>query len=174
MEMTSVSIHRRRRGFYVLWILLLLSSLLALVLWETPRSSGVAELSLQLQVRSIPGDTRLRVWAGPWKSWPGASWSGEGAVVDVMTQPGAILAPTIPLSVGYRRWIQDFMYIPRKTADLVVLRFDAPSQAPRYVVLPLKSDWYAGVLRPGRGMKVSIEMTWDGLWLTPETERTSH
>lgn len=158
-------IHYRRRWFYVLWGALLLVSLGALALWETPGQIGTAKLALQLTVKDLPAGVDVKVWAGPRRRWPGAAWTGQGAAAQVRPVGAGVVLKAFPLSVAYRRWVKDI--IPRRTADLVVLRFEAPGQTPRYMVLPLRQDWQIGLLRPGREMSVGIQCPWDGLWTDP-------
>jgi hypothetical protein len=159
------SIHYRRRGFYVLWGVLLLASLIALGLWETPQRSSTAKLTLRLKVNDLPAQTQVKVWAGPRGRWPGAAWTGLGAAAAIQPTDDKVALEVLPLPVAYRRWGKDT--IPRRTADLVVLRFEAPGQAPRYLVLPLGEDWRSGLLRPGRKMSVSMECRWGGLGTDP-------
>ncbi len=151
------SIHYRRRWFYVLWCGLLLASLAALVAWETPRRSGTSKLNLRVRVKELPPQTLVKVWAGPRGRWPKAAWTP----LELHPTDENVIVNALPLSVAYRRWVKDT--IPRRTADLVVLSFQAPGQAPRYLALPLVQDWRSGILRPGRKMSVSMECGWKGL-----------
>lgn len=159
------SIHYSRRGYYVLWGVLLLASLAALALWETPRLRGTARLTLRLKVRELPAQTTVKVWVGPRGRWPGSAWTGQGAAASLPSADGNVSLNALSLPVAYRRWVQDT--IPRRTADLVVLRCEASGQAPRYFALPLVQDWRSGLLAPRRTMTLSMELGWKGLPTDP-------
>ena len=159
------SIHHRRRWFYVLWGVLLMASLTALGLWETPKLVGAARLSVRLKVDNLPPHSQMKVWAGPHGRWPGATWAGQGAAAEVHPSDEKVVLEGLLLPVSYRRWGKDT--IPRRTADLVVLRFQVPGQAPRFLPLPLGQDWRSGLLRPERKMSVAIQCEWQGLTTDP-------
>ncbi len=159
------SIHYRRRWFYVLWGVLLLASLGALALWETPKLTGTAQFTLQLQVQNLPARTQVKVWAGPRGGWPGSAWRDQGVAAEVRIVAESVTLVALPLLVAYRRWVKDT--IPRRTADLVVLRFEAPGQPPRYFAQPLVGDWLSGILRPGRRMTLRTERRWQDLGTDP-------
>ena len=159
------SIHYRRRWYYVLWGALLLVSLAVLALWETPGETGTAKLTLRLKVRELPAQTVVSVWTGPRGRWPGAAWTGQGAAASFQSADGNLNLNVLLLPVAYRRWVKDIL--PRRTADLVVLRCQAPDQAPRYLALPLARDWRNGFLAPRRVMTLSMECGWKGLPTDP-------
>jgi len=162
---SSRSIHHRRRWFYVLWGVLLLGSLATLALWETPVRSGTAKLTLRLKVRELPVQTAVKVWVGPRGRWPGLAWTGQRAAASLQSVDENLILNALPLPVGYRRWVKDIL--PRRTADLVVLRFENPREAPRYLALPLRQDWRSGFLAPRRVMTLSMECGWKGLPTDP-------
>lgn len=167
MERDAKSIHFRRRWFYVLWLCLLLASLAALVLWETPSRSGKVNLQIQVLVKQAPQGCRVQVWVGPGRKWQGKLSDGrEVRVNQAFPEVGKVVA-SLELPVAYRRWTRQ--YIPGQTADLVVLVFTPPTGSPRYLGFHLDTDLNTGLLRPGRGMKLSLECAWEGLWNDPLT-----
>ncbi|MDP2875521.1 MAG: hypothetical protein Q8O00_05000 [Holophaga sp.] len=161
----TTSIHFRRRWFYVLWGAMLLSCITVLILWETPKRSGTAKLTLRLEISKIPTQTVVKVWTGPRDRWPGVAWTGQDAVAEIRPNDHKVSLESLPLPVAYRRWGKDT--IPRHTTDLVVLRFEAPNQSPRYMPFPLGQDWRVGLLRPGRTMSLSMDCGWVGLETDP-------
>ena len=167
----SPSIHYKRRWFYVLWCTLLLASLAALGLWETPARSGSADLAFKIQVANVPPGCAVQFWAGPKKAWPGADHRAP------MNQPGLPLTAAgeaighLNLRVAYRRWIGGV--IARRTDDLLVLKFQPRSGTPRYFTIPLDMDWHSQILRPGRRMAFSTSIDWGNLWLDPLAVPTS-
>jgi len=156
---------RFQGGRYVLWSVLLGLSIAALVLWETPKSSGTAKLAVSCRPQGLPAGCRVKAWVGPRSKWAGAAWDGEGAWSELPANTGEIVFPPVAITVGYRRWVKN--YIPRKTSDLLVLRFQAPAVAPRYFVLPLGADWIHGSFRTDRQTGIRADITWDGLWQDP-------
>lgn len=156
------SIHYRRRWYYVLWCGLLASAAVAWLAWETPRLSAHGKVSVRLTLPGLPEGVKAQVWAGPRAVCPSGEWDGSAAAVDLgVIQGNGVNLPPLGLPVGYRRWVAD--YIPRKTADVLVFRLEAPDQAVRYLVLPLGADWRQGHLRPGRILRYDIQMRWDRL-----------
>lgn len=161
MEQHQVSIHFRRRRYYALWSLLLVLSIAAKVLWEIPVRTGTADLDLRCQITGLPEGSRLQAWSGPKNQWSNIPWDKAGTLAQVEAGPGSVKLPLMTLPVGFRRWVHD--YIPRKTADLVVLRILPKSGLPRYSVFPLGSDWHSGLLQPGKRMLMTINCPWAGL-----------
>jgi len=156
------SIHHRRRWYYALWSALLVLSAGALALWESPTRTDLASLQVTLTVPGAPGGSRLQAWAGPWKGWPGAAWSGRGAFADLaLPSAGAATLPLLRVPIARRRWVRD--YIPRGTWDLVMLKVVPPSGAPRYYALPVANDIRVGLLRPRYRLTASIDVSWDNL-----------
>lgn len=159
------SIHHRRRWFYALWCALLVASGVALALWIMPERSGTSRLTLLLRVEKLPPLTQVRVWAGPRSRWPGAAWVGQGAVTEIRATDEKVVMVALPLPVATRRWVKDI--IPGRTADLVVLQFEAPGQQARYLALPLAQDFRSGILAPGRRMTLVMECGWERLGTDP-------
>lgn len=160
--MPEPSIHVRRRWYYVLWTSLLALSCLALVLWETPTRRDLATLDVRIQVFGAPEGARLQAWAGPWGKWPGPSWAGGGAFADQPLPPGgAVKLPLLHVPIARRRF--NLGYIPRGTWDLVMVKFSAPSQAPRFLVVPCSQDIRTGLLRPKYKLTDSIDISWKNL-----------
>lgn len=155
------SIHYRRRWYYGLWVALLLTSVIGLALWETPNRSSASKITLRLKVKNLPAHTKVMVWAGPQGRWPGSTWTGEGAITEINPAGEIFHFEKLALPVAYRRWGKNT--IPRRTTDLVVLRFEAPGQAARYIPLPLGKDWRSGMLAPGWVMRLVIENEWEQL-----------
>lgn len=164
--MTEVqSIHFKRRWYYALWCVLLLASLVALGLWETPVQGGTAELTFNIQIKNPPTGCTAQAWVGPRKRWPVADRLAPMTEVGKpLTAEGAAVG-TLALRVGYRRWIGGIL--PRSTDDLVVVKFQPNGGTARYFAYPLDLDWHNGLLRPGRRMGIQITFDWDGLWLDP-------
>lgn len=159
------SIHHRRRWFYILWCALLGASAVALAFWMVPERAGTSKFTLLLKVKELPSLTRVRVWAGPQSRWPGAAWTGQDAIAEIRPSDEKVVMVALPLSVATRRWVKHI--IPSRTADLVVLRFEAPGQKARYLALPLGRDFRSGVLAPGRRMTLSLECDWGRLGTDP-------
>ncbi|BDU70774.1 hypothetical protein GETHOR_28750 [Geothrix oryzae] len=161
------SIHYRRRWYYALWSALLLASLAFLWRWETPASQGSAELTVKIQVLNAPPECTVLFWTGPKKAWPGANQEPS------LNQPGRPLTAaaeaigSLKARVAYRRWVGDL--IPRRTDDLLILKFQPKSEAPRFFAVPLDGDWQSRLLRPGRRMGISASVDWSGLWLDPRS-----
>jgi len=155
------SIHYRRRWFYVLWGLLLLLSAGAWFLWERPLRIEQASLVLKLRVRGAPAGTRVQAWAGPVSMWPGLGWSGEGLAQAELQADGFASLPLFRIQIGRRRWLQG--YVPRHTWDLLMLKFTAPGEPPRYYVYPLSRDIRTGLLRPRWRLTTDVQTTWGSL-----------
>jgi len=155
------SIHYRQRWFYVLWVVLLLLSCLALFLWERPLRVEQASLVVRVQIREAPAGTRVQVWAGPWSRWEGLSWSGGEGAPTVLNADGSATLPLLRIQIGRRRWFHG--YVPRSTWDLVMLRFTAPSGPARYLAVPLTEDIRKGVLRPRWKLFTTVGTPWNGL-----------
>lgn len=162
---SKFSIHYQRRWFYILWASLLMASAAFLLLWETPARRGTSKITLGLVVKGLPPQTRVEVWTGPKDHWPGLDWKGQDPGAKIRIKDEWVVLEPFVLPVAYRRWVKGT--IPRHTADLLVLRFDAPGQSPRYMALPLKKDWESGLLSPGRILRVNTEFAWEKLWLDP-------
>jgi hypothetical protein len=156
-------IHYRRRWYYALWVTLLLLSAGALALWERPTAVDEAQVSVQIEVRQAPAGTRVQVWSGPWRQWPGPAWSGEGATPTSLLAAGSTRLPTQRVRIARRRWLKG--YIPRGTHDLMMLRFTAPGEPPRYLALPLSQDIRVGMLRARGRMLTAITSSWPSLHL---------
>jgi hypothetical protein len=151
-------IHYRRRWFYVLWVGLLLLSAGALALWERPQAVDLASLVVQVQVRQAPPGTQVQAWAGPWARWQGPLWSGAGAASTTLLADGLTPLPLITIPIAQRRWVKGT--IPRDTWELVMLRFAAPLEPPRYFALPLSKDIRTGLLRPRGKVLTTIQTSW--------------
>lgn len=159
------SIHHKRRWYYVLWCGLLLVSLAALGLWELPAQSGSADLTVRIQVANVPPGCTAQLWAGPKDRWPEADRSPSlNQTGSPLTAEGMAIG-SLKLRVGYRRWIGGV--IPRRTDDLVVVKFQPESGPPRYLGIPLDTDWRTRLLRPGQRMVITATTSWDGLWPEP-------
>jgi len=156
----------------VVWCGLLLASLGALVVWETPKRAGSADLAIKIRIPDLPAGSTVQFWTGPRKAWPAAD--GVAPLNQAGTPLGipAEAVSALKLRVAYRRWIGGT--IARRTDDLVVLKFQPNTGAPRYFALPLDMDWHTGLLRPGQRMSVAATATWDGLWLDPASVPTSN
>jgi len=133
----------------------------AKVLWEVPLQNGVASLDLRCQIKDLPAGSRMQVWAGPKDQWPNIPWHQIETPVQADPASGKVRMPLMILPVALRRWIHD--YIPRGTADLIVIRIEAKPEKPRYCVIPLGMDWRSGSLRPGRRMFMSVSSPWEGM-----------
>lgn len=154
-------IHYRRRWFYVFWVVLLLLSAGALALWERPLAIVQAPLVVKIQVNRAPPGTQVQVWTGPWSRWPGPNWTGAGALSTALLADGPTTLPTLMIPIARRRWVNGT--IPRHTWELLMLKFDAPSEPPRYFALPLSKDIRTGLLRPKGKLMTSIIVSWSNL-----------
>jgi hypothetical protein len=159
------SIHFRRRWYYGLWCALLLASLVALGLWETPVRSGTADLTVKVLVRNVPPGCTASLWVGPKQQWPAADRIASMNLIESPLTPEGAAMGSLKLRVGYRRWFGGV--IPRKTDDFLVVKFQPKVGAPRYFALSFEMDWAKGLLRPGRRMGISTTGDWDGLWQDP-------
>ena len=158
------SIHFQRRWFYALWVLLLLLSASALFLWERPLRTERASYSLSLQISHAPAQTQIQVWAGPKSKWPGLAWRGEGAFASFeLPETGSLSLPLLKVPIARRRWVKD--YIPRKTWDLVMIKFLPPNGSPRFLAVSLHEDIQAGVLRPHSRLIARASANWNVLHL---------
>jgi hypothetical protein len=156
-------IHYQRRWYYALWVALLLLSAGALALWERPVAVDQAQVSVQIEVHQAPAGTRVQVWAGPWRQWMGPAWSGEGTAPTLLAADGITRLPALGIRIAQRRWVKG--YVPRGTQDLLMLRFTAPGEPPRYLALPLSKDIRVGMLRPRGRMLTTITTSWASLHL---------
>jgi len=155
------SIHHRRRWFYVLWSLLLISSLVLLALWRIPGSKGQATLTVNLTLKGLPTGTRMQVWAGPSAQWPEDQWKGEGARLDRQVSGEDVNTGPMQLELAYRRWQK--VYIPERTVDLVVFKVLPLQGSPKYFYISLKEDINAGSLRPKGRLSYQIKSNWQTL-----------
>lgn len=162
----AASIHYRRRYFYALWVALLLLSLGALALWETPASTATSRVELRVQVKGLPEGVQARIWAGPRGRWGDMVWRTEGTPVP-FSASGPVVVPPQTVWAGYRRWTKGF--IPRRTADLIVLCFQESGQPDRFLPFPLAQDWHSGMLGPRRVLRIGCECNWKSLRQDPGT-----
>jgi hypothetical protein len=158
------SIHFRRRYFYALWAGLFLLSLGALILWETPASTATSRVELRVQIKGLPAGVQARVWVGPRGQWRGKASQTEGTPVPLPAN-GPVVVPPQTVWAGYRRWVKGF--IPRRTADLVVLCFQESGQPDRFLPFPLAQDWRSGMLGPRRVLRIGCECNWKSLRQDP-------
>jgi len=162
--MPPTSIHHQRRGFYVLWVALLLVSAMALFLWERPVRTELASLQVKVRVTGAPEGTRILAWAGPSRSYAGHAWTSAGIFGDLPLAPdGTANLPLVRLHLARRRWNQG--WIPRGTWDLVMLKIVPPSGPLRYVPLSCAEDIHAGLLRPNLKTTYIINTSWKNLKL---------
>jgi len=161
MPVTVRSIHYRRRWFYVLWVGLLLLSAGVWALWERPVQTVTASLDIRVRIRKAPAGARVQAWAGPWANWRNVDRSGPWAVQASLQPDGSATVPLFRIPIARRRWVKD--YIPRGTWDLLMLRFTAPGQQPRYFPISLSLDIRSGVLRPKWRLTNTLETTWNNL-----------
>ena len=61
-EFKNPGVHRRRRWFYGLWVLLLGLSAGALFLWGKPKSVDRAKVRLTITADDLPPGTQLRLF----------------------------------------------------------------------------------------------------------------
>lgn len=154
-------IHYRRRWFYALWVFLLLLSAGALALWERPLAVVQAPLVVRLRIRQAPAGAQVQLWAGPWARWQGQGWSGAGAEPAALPADSLTTLPPVQIAIARRRWVKDT--IARGTWELVMLKFTAPGEPPRYFALPLSKDIRMGILRPKSKLLTTIETSWASL-----------
>lgn len=158
------SIHHRRRWYYTLWGSLLLGSLTALTLWEIPAMDGIATVKISVELRDLPAEAHAKIWTGPRESWRGGK-NFQDLTEITTTKESVFTSSAIPLRVAYRRWTQD--YVPRRTADLLVIRFETPGQSPRYLPISFVNDWRTGLLKPRRKIQLSFTCGWNQLTADP-------
>jgi hypothetical protein len=160
---TPPSIHHQRRGFYVLWSALLLVGLGAYRLWITPARMESPRFGLVIQAEALPEGVQAYVWTGPRQDWPRhGRETFDGFRPLVRNGAGGLRMDAIALPMALRRWVKGTM-ITSRSHDLVVLRFVAPGQAPHYLFMSLREDWYQGVLRDGKLLSYSLRPRWEAL-----------
>jgi len=155
------TIHYRRRWFYALWVALLLASAGALALWERPLAVVQASLTVRIHVRQAPAGAQVQAWSGPWARWQGPAWDAAGAAPTGLQADGWATLPVAGITIARRRWVNQ--YIARGTSDLLMLKFTAPGEQPRYFALPLSKDIRTGLLRPQGRLITSIDTSWPSL-----------
>jgi hypothetical protein len=155
------SIHFRRRWAYTAWGVILLASLGAWGLWERPKALASADLEVRVKIRQAPPDVTVTAWAGPWARFAGPEQFRDAPIQVPLLPDGTATLPVFHMPIAYRRWVRG--YIPRDTWDLVVLRFTAPGQGPRYLGLPLAKDIRNGFLLPRHKMTGRLECAWTTL-----------
>lgn len=163
--MTLPSVHYRRRWYYLLWVALLGISVAALIAWETPTKAGFATLRLELELQDFPPTGTAQAWVGPRSKWRGVYSDGTGTWSEMPLSNKNLTFPMTPIPVAFRRWIGG--YIPRRTADLLVVKFQSPGCPPRYFAMSLASDWHHGLLRIDRPFGLKVPLVWNGLWEEP-------
>jgi hypothetical protein len=163
------SIHYRRRWAYALWVVLLFLSLGALLLWERPAEVGTGSYQLKVAIRKPPPGAAVELWIGPWARWAGPGRFTASAGPAPLQADGSASLPAIRLPIARRRWVRD--YIPRGTWDLVVVRFTAPGEAARYMVIPLSTDLRTGLLGPHRRLTGFLNCSWAGLYPEPQVPK---
>ncbi|HTL97983.1 MAG TPA: hypothetical protein VL181_04165 [Holophagaceae bacterium] len=158
--MAEPSIHWRQRWWYALWVALLIAALGFWRWWETPAMFGKGHVVLSIRVADLPPGCRVEVWAGPAKTWKpeSSAFQGNWPVLDP-AKPLPI--PPVEIRAGLRRWHQG--YIPRLTADLVVVRLDPPQGSPKFFAYNLSSDLNTGLAGPHRRLYVSQPVRWVAL-----------
>jgi len=166
-EASVVSIHQQRRWFYVLWSLLLATSLVLLVLWTIPGSTGQGTLTLQITIKNVPPGTRIQSWVGPREKWIGRSWGGDGACSDqILQSTGPLVIGPLKIPIAYRRCLKT--YIPGRTSDLVIFKATPPQGDPKYGVYTLSEDLNTGAFRPRIKMVCTLDMNWSTLRRDPK------
>jgi hypothetical protein len=157
------SIHRQRRGYYVLWVGLLLASLAAYAAWQVPARVERPAVALALEFRGMPEGMEVAVWRGAQAAWPAGAWDGSGAAFTGRPDAeGRLEVPPVEVPFAVRRWIRKDFIRPR-SADLLVLRCTAPGQPPRYLHLDLRNDWYQGLLKDGKRLLYRLTVPWQAL-----------
>ena len=114
-EFKDTGVHRRRRWFYGLWVLLLGLSLWALFLWGKPKSVDTAKVRLTLTVDDLPPGTLLRLWAGPIRTL--RHTNPDELLKAAPNIPGSLrtVLPDVPVSIARRRWVK--ATIPSATTE---------------------------------------------------------
>lgn len=160
-EFGESGVHKRRRWFYGLWVLLLGLSGGALFLWGKPSSVDQAKVRLTLAVGDLPPGTQLRLWAGPIQTL--RKTDPETLLKAAPDLPGSnqTLLPDVPVSIAHRRWVH--ATIPGATTEALVVRFAAPGQTPRYFFYDLREDIESGLLINHRVVTLSCSLAWNRL-----------
>ena len=161
------SIHHQRRWFYALWIALLLLSAGLWALWQRPVARFQASLVVQLRIQGAPPATQVQIWNGPRSRWPDPHWNGADGAAVTLREDGTGALPLLRVQAAVRRWVKK-TFIPRDTWDLVVVKFTAPGEPPRYFPLPLEEDLRGGLLRPGRRLTTTLNLSWKFLQAEPK------
>lgn len=160
-EFKDSGVHRRRRWFYVLWVLLLGLSGWTLFLWGKPKSVDRAKVRLTISVGDLPPGTQLRLWAGPVKQL--SNTNPETLLKAAPDLPGTVKTrlPDVPVSIARRRWVK--ATIPDATTEVLIVRFTAPGQSPRYFFYDLREDIESGFLIDNRVIALSCSLAWNRL-----------
>lgn len=160
-ELKDPGVHRRRRWFYVLWILLLGLSGWVLFLWGKPKSVDRAKVRLTMVVPDLPPGTQLRLWAGPVNTL--RKTHPDELLKASPDAPGSTRTqlPDIQVAVAHRRWVK--ATLPGATTEAVIVRFTAPGQTPRYFFYDLREDIESGFLINHRVITLSCSLAWNRL-----------
>ena len=160
-EFKDPGVHRRRRWFYGLWVLLLGLSGWALFLWGKPKSVDRAKVRLTITAEDLPPGTQLRLWAGPIKTL--RNTNPDELLKAAPDLPASIrtLLPDVQVSIARRRWVK--ATIPGGTTEALVVRFAAPGQSPRYFFYDLREDIESGLLANHRVLYISNPLAWNHL-----------
>ncbi len=160
-EFRDSGVHRRRRWFYGLWILLLGLSGAALFLWNKPMSVEHAKVRFLITVRDLPQATQLKYWAGSVKNL--RNMTPDELLKSSPDLTGAMESrlPDIPISIARRRWVKGT--IPDGTTEVMLVRFTAPGQSPRYFLYDLREDIESGFLFDHRVIVLSCSLAWNRL-----------
>lgn len=153
----TLSIHRQRVWFYVLWVSLLCITLGAWYLWERPVQRGYAKLTLRFDISGLPPGTQASLWCTSMEDISQNAWRRA-----TLSQPSKNqIRMQLETRIAWRRWVKD--YIPRLTDDVVVVRFEAPQASARYFFLDLREDIYKGWVRIDRDFWMEVGCAWHKL-----------
>lgn len=160
-EFKESGVHRRRRWFYGLWVLLLGVSWWMLFLWGKPKSVDQAKLRLTITVGDLPQGTQLRMWAGPMDTLRNTNPEELLRAAPDLPSTARTLLPDVPVTIARRRWVK--ATIPSATTEALIVRFVAPGQSPRYFFYDLREDIESGFLINHRVITISCSLAWNRL-----------
>lgn len=160
-EFKDPGVHKRRRWFYALWVLLLGLSGAALFMWNKPKSVEHAKVRFSITVKDLPKGTQLRLWAGSAKNLRNTHPDELLKAAPDLTGAMESRLPDVPVSIARRRWVKGT--IPEGTTEVMLVRFSAPGQSPRYFFYDLREDIESGFLFDHRVIVLACSKAWNRL-----------
>ncbi len=165
--MTEIpSIHFRRRGFYALWVALLLLSGVALVLWRKPVYMGTWNVQIKMRVDAAPGELQARIWFGPTSALRqkplSQAWERR---TDSIPMGQKVHIKDLHVPLARRRWTQ--LPYPEGNGEVLVIELRHGAEPPRYLAFQLEEDLKVVLMRHKRVTTLEFVTNWQRLPLDP-------